>query len=290
MFKIVTKKVLSEVNKLMEIEAPLVARKAQPGQFIMLRVSETGERIPLTIADSDKKRGTVTIIFQEIGKTTRELGTKEAGGYLNDFVGPLGKPMEMPSSGRVIAVGGGVGIAPLYPKVKAFQKAGLEVISIIGAKTASLLMLIDEMCLASKELHVCTDDGTKGYKGFVTDLLQSFLDDKTKKIDEIIAIGPIPMMTFVANQTRPYGIKTMVSLNPIMVDGTGMCGCCRVTVGGEIKFSCIDGPVFDGHRVDFKELARRSRTYLDKEKIALDKFEHECKCGGEELWHLAMSK
>lgn len=280
MFKIVAKKVLSEVNKLMEIEAPLVARKVQPGQFIILRVSENGERIPLTVADSSKEKGTITIIFQEIGKTTKELGTKEVGDYLCDFVGPLGQPMDLPSSGRVIAVGGGVGIAPIYPKVKAFHDAGLEVISIIGARTADLLILEDEMRAVSSELHICTDDGTKGHHGFVSDLLQPFLDDKTKKIDEIIAVGPLPMMRVVANQTRPYGIKTMVSLNPIMVDGTGMCGCCRVTVGGQTKFSCVDGPVFDAHQVDFDELTRRSRTYLDKEKIALEKFEHECRCGG----------
>lgn len=280
MFKIVAKKVLSEVNKLMEIEAPLVARKVQPGQFIILRVSENGERIPLTVADSSKEKGTITIIFQEIGKTTKELGTKEVGDYLSDFVGPLGQPMDLPSSGRVIAVGGGVGIAPIYPKVKAFHDAGLEVISIIGARTADLLILEDEMRAVSNELHICTDDGTKGHHGFVSDLLQPFLDDKTKKIDEIIAVGPMPMMRVVANQTRPYGVKTLVSLNPIMVDGTGMCGCCRVTVGGQTKFSCVDGPVFDAHLVDFDELTRRSRTYLDKEKIALEKFEHECRCGG----------
>ncbi len=281
MFKIVTKKVLSEVNKLMEIEAPLVARKAKPGQFIILRVRENGERIPLTIADSNKERGTITIIFQEIGKTTKQLGTLEAGDYLSDFVGPLGKPMELPSTpGRVIAVGGGVGIAPIYPKVKAFHEAGMEVISIIGARTADLLILEDEMRAVSKELHICTDDGTKGHHGFVSDILQTMLDDKSKKIDEIIAVGPLPMMRVVANQTRPYGIKTLVSLNPIMVDGTGMCGCCRVTVGGETKFSCVDGPVFDAHQVDFEELTRRSRTYLSEEKTALEKFEHECRCGG----------
>ncbi len=281
MFKVVTKRVLSAVNKLMEIEAPLVARKARPGQFIILRVRENGERIPLTVADSSKERGTITIIFQEIGKTTKELGSLQEGDYLSDFVGPLGRPMELPSSGRVVAVGGGVGIAPIYPKVKAFYDAGLEVISIIGARTADLLILEDEMRAVSSELHICTDDGTKGHHGFVSDLLQPLLDDTSKKIDEIIAVGPLPMMRVVAEQTRPYGVKTLVSLNPIMVDGTGMCGCCRVTVGGETKFSCVDGPVFDAHQVDFAELTRRSRTYLDKEKIALEKFEHECRCGGE---------
>ena len=283
MFKIVDKKTLSAVNKLMVIEAPLVARKVQPGQFIILRTCENGERIPLTVADSDKEKGTITIIFQEIGKTTKELGMMEVGDSLRDFVGPLGQPMEMPKAGsgaRVVAVGGGVGIAPIYPKVKALHEAGLEVISIIGARTAELLILEDEMRAVSDELYICTDDGTKGLHGFVSDLLQPLLDDKSKKIEEIIAVGPLVMMRVVVNQTRPYGIKTMVSLNPIMVDGTGMCGCCRVNVGNETKFSCVDGPVFDGHQVDFNVLMRRSQTYLEEEKQSLEKFEHECRCGG----------
>ncbi|NMB41583.1 MAG: sulfide/dihydroorotate dehydrogenase-like FAD/NAD-binding protein [Firmicutes bacterium] len=281
MFKIVTKKVLSEVNKLMEVEAPLVARKAEPGQFIILRVHENGERIPLTIADSDKEKGTITIIYQEVGKTTKELGTLEAGDHLCDFVGPLGKAMELPSaSGRVVAVGGGVGIAPVYPKVKALHNAGMEVISIIGAQTADLLILEDEMRAVSKELHVCTDDGTKGHHGFVTDVLKNILEEKGKEIDEIVAVGPLPMMQAVSNLTKSYDVKTLVSLNPIMVDGTGMCGCCRVTVGGETKFSCVDGPVFDAHQVDFEELTRRSHTYLEEEKIALENFEQERISGG----------
>lgn len=280
MFKIVKKRVLADVSKLMEVEAPLVARKAQPGQFIILRVDDNGERIPLTIADSDKEKGTITIIFQEVGKTTMQLGALEEGDYLNDFVGPLGQAMELPTTGRIIAVGGGVGIAPVYPKVKAFHEAGMEVISIIGARTADLLILEDEMRAVSKELHVCTDDGTKGHHGFVSDILQKFLDDKSQKIDEIIAVGPLPMMRAVSNQTKPYGVKTMVSLNPIMVDGTGMCGCCRVTVGGKTKFTCVDGPVFDAHEVDFVELTRRGQMYLQEEKVAVDKYEHECRSGG----------
>lgn len=280
MFKIVKKRDLADVSKLMEVEAPLVARKAQPGQFIILRIHENGERIPLTIADSDKEKGTITIIFQEVGKTTKELGALEEGDSLRDFVGPLGRAMELPTSGRVIAVGGGVGIAPVYPKVKAFHEAGMEVISIIGARTADLLILEEEMKAVSKELHVCTDDGTKGHHGFVSDILQGMLDDKSQKIDEIIAVGPLPMMRVIANQTKPYGIKTVVSLNPIMVDGTGMCGCCRVSVGGETKFTCVDGPVFDAHQVDFEELTRRGQMYLPEEKEALDKFKEECGCGG----------
>ncbi|EEG78324.1 sulfide/dihydroorotate dehydrogenase-like FAD/NAD-binding protein [Dethiobacter alkaliphilus] len=276
MYKLVTKEVLSDVSKKFEVEAPLVAKKAQPGQFIILRVDEQGERVPLTIADSDPERGTITIIFQEVGLTTKCLGQKEAGDYIADFVGPLGKPMEFPEEpGRVIAVGGGVGIAPVYPKVKGFHKAGMDVTSIIGARCKDLLILEDEMRAVSKELHVCTDDGSYGHHGFVSDILQKYLDDG-EPIAEIIAVGPLPMMRAIVNQTRPYGVKTVVSLNPVMVDGTGMCGACRVTVGEETKFTCVDGPVFDGHQVDFDELVARSRMYLDQEKKALEN----CRCGG----------
>jgi len=271
MFKVVSKKVLAETTKQLEIEAPLVARKAKPGQFIILRVKEEGERIPLTVADKDPEKGTVTVIFQEVGKTTKLLGTLEVGDYLADFVGPLGRPMELPTSGKVICVGGGAGIAPIYPKVKACYEAGMDVISIIGAKTADLLILEEEMRAVSKELYVCTDDGSKGHHGFVSDILQKFLDSD-EVIDEIIAVGPVPMMRVIANQTRPYGVRTLVSLNPIMVDGTGMCGACRVTVGGKTRFTCVDGPVFDAHQVDFDELFRRSRMYADEEKTALEKF------------------
>lgn len=276
MYKLLTKKVFSDVSKQFEVEAPLVARKAKPGQFIILRVTENGERIPLTIADSDPERGTITIIFQEVGFSTKCLGAKEAGDYIADFVGPLGLPMQFPEHpGRVIAVGGGVGIAPIYPKVKGFFKAGMDVISIIGARTKDLLILEDEMRAVSAELHVCTDDGSYGQHGFVSDVLQKFLDDG-KPIAEIIAVGPLPMMRAVVNQTRPYGVRTLVSLNPIMVDGTGMCGACRVTVGGTTKFTCVDGPVFDGHEVDFAELVARSRMYLNEEKTAMES----CRCGG----------
>jgi ferredoxin--NADP+ reductase len=276
LYKLLTKKVFSDVSKQFEVEAPLVARKAKPGQFIILRVTENGERIPLTIADSDPERGTITIIFQEVGFSTKCLGAKEAGDYIADFVGPLGLPMQFPEHpGRVIAVGGGVGIAPIYPKVKGFFKAGMDVISIIGARTKDLLILEDEMRAVSAELHVCTDDGSYGQHGFVSDVLQKFLDDG-KPIAEIIAVGPLPMMRAVVNQTRPYGVRTLVSLNPIMVDGTGMCGACRVTVGGTTKFTCVDGPVFDGHEVDFAELVARSRMYLNEEKTAMES----CRCGG----------
>lgn len=280
MFKIVKKQVLAGVSKLMEVDAPLIARKALPGHFIMLRVHEKGERIPLTIADSDAERGTVTIIFQELGKTTKELGALEEGDCILDFVGPLGQAMDLPAGGRIVAVGGGVGIAPVYPKVKALHEAGVEVVSIIGARSAELLMLEDEMRAVSSEFYVCTDDGTKGQKGFVTTVLKELLDDKDQKIDEVIAVGPLPMMKAVANLTKSYGVKTLVSLNTIMVDGTGMCGCCRVTVDGEIKFACVDGPVFDGHLVDYDELIRRAEMYLEEEKESLDKYEKECGCGG----------
>ncbi|MBS3898059.1 MAG: sulfide/dihydroorotate dehydrogenase-like FAD/NAD-binding protein [Dethiobacter sp.] len=279
MYKLVTKRVLSDVSTLFEVEAPLVARKAKPGQFIILRIDEKGERIPLTIADSDPERGTVTIIFQEVGLTTKCLAKKEAGEYIADFVGPLGKPMEFPEHpGRIIAVGGGVGIAPIYPKVKGFYQAGMDVFSIIGARTKDFLILEDEMRLVSKELHVCTDDGSYGRHGFVSDVLQNFLADG-EQIAEIIAVGPLPMMRAIVNQTRPYGVKTVVSLNPIMVDGTGMCGACRVTVAGKTKFTCVDGPVFDGHQVDFDELVARSRMYQTEEKQALGHCR--CGCGGE---------
>jgi ferredoxin--NADP+ reductase len=279
LYKLVTKRVLSDVSTLFEVEAPLVARKAKPGQFIILRIDEKGERIPLTIADSDPERGTITIIFQEVGLTTKCLAKKEAGEYIADFVGPLGKPMEFPEHpGRIIAVGGGVGIAPIYPKVKGFYKAGMDVFSIIGARTKDFLILEDEMRLVSKELHVCTDDGSYGRHGFVSDLLQNFLADG-EPIAEIIAVGPLPMMRAIVNQTRPYGVKTVVSLNPIMVDGTGMCGACRVTVAGKTKFTCVDGPVFDGHQVDFDELVARSRMYQAEEKQALGHCR--CGCGGE---------
>lgn len=275
MYKVVRKKVLSENAKLLEIEAPLVAKKAKPGQFIILRIDESGERIPLTIANHDEEKGTVTIIFQEVGKTTKELGAKEEGEYLLDFAGPLGQAMELPTSGKIICVGGGVGIAPVYPKAKALHEAGVEVISIIGSRTKDLLILEDEMRAACSKLYVCTDDGSYGHHGFVTDILKKLLDENDD-IDEVVAVGPLPMMMFVTKTTEPYKVKTLVSLNPIMVDGTGMCGGCRVTVGGETKFTCVDGPVFDGHEVDFKELIRRGQMYVAKEKTSMD---NSC-CGG----------
>ncbi len=272
MYKILEKKVLSETVKLMKIKAPLVAKKAVAGQFIILRIDEKGERIPLTIADYDRKKGTVTVIFMEVGKTTKQLGTLNVGDSLLNFAGPLGQPSEIEKYGTVVCIGGGVGIAPLYPIVRELKQAGNYVISILGARNEKLLMLEKEIKEFSNELHICTDDGSKGTKGFVSDILQKLIDDK-KKIDIIWAIGPVIMMKVVANLTKKYDIKTIVSLNPIMVDGTGMCGGCRVSIGGETKFACVDGPEFDGHLVDYDNLMLRNRRFICEE-------EESCKIAG----------
>ncbi len=272
MYKILEKKVLSETVKLMKIKAPLVAKKAVAGQFIILRIDEKGERIPLTIADYDRKKGTVTVIFMEVGKTTKKLGTLNVGDSLLNFAGPLGQPSEIEKYGTVVCIGGGVGIAPLYPIIRELKQAGNYVISILGARNEKLLMLEKEIKEFSNELHICTDDGSKGTKGFVSDILQKLIDDK-EKIDIIWAIGPVIMMKVVANLTKKYDIKTIVSLNPIMVDGTGMCGGCRVSIGGETKFACVDGPEFDGHLVDYDNLMLRNRRFICEE-------EESCKIAG----------
>jgi ferredoxin--NADP+ reductase len=290
MYEIVEKKVLSETVKLMKIKAPLVAKKAQAGQFIMkikaplvakkaqagqfiiLRIDEKGERIPLTIADFDRREGTITIIFMEVGKTTKQLGTLNVGDSLQNFAGPLGMPSEIEKYGTVVCVGGGVGIAPLYPIVKALKEAGNHVVSILGARNEKLLLLEDEIESFSDEFYIATDDGSKGHKGFVSDVLQKQIDEK-EKIDMVMAIGPVIMMKVVADLTKKYNIKTLVSLNPIMVDGTGMCGGCRVSVGGETKFACVDGPEFDGHKVDFENLMLRNRRFIKEE-------EESCKLAG----------
>jgi ferredoxin--NADP+ reductase len=266
MYPIVEKKVLSETVKLLKIKAPLVAKKAQPGQFIILRIDEKGERIPLTIADSDAKQGTITIIFLEVGKTTKQLGTLKVGDSLENFAGPLGMPSEVKKYGTVVCVGGGVGIAPLYPIVKALKEAGNRVISILGAKSANLLLLEKEIHAFSDEFYIATDDGSKGHKGFVSDVLQQIIDKHT--VDMVMAIGPIIMMKVVSNLTKKYNIKTLVSLNPIMVDGTGMCGGCRVSVDGKTKFACVDGPEFDGHKVDYDNLMLRNRRFVHSEEEA----------------------
>ncbi|DAC73182.1 MAG TPA: sulfide/dihydroorotate dehydrogenase-like FAD/NAD-binding protein [Thermoplasmata archaeon] len=263
MYPIVDKKILSENVKLLKIKAPLVAKKALPGQFIILRIDEKGERIPLTIADSDPKEGTVTIIFLEVGKTTKQLGLLHVGDSLENFAGPLGMPSEVKKYGTVVCVGGGVGIAPLYPIVKALKKEGNFVISILGAKSKDLLLLEPEIRAFSDEFYIATDDGSKGHKGFVSDVLQQVIDKH--KVEMVMAIGPIIMMKVVSNLTKKYNIKTLVSLNPIMVDGTGMCGGCRVSIDGKTKFACVDGPEFDGHKVDYDNLMLRNRRFVHAE-------------------------
>ena len=265
MYKIISKRQLNSAVTLMEIEAPFVARKAKAGQFIIFRIDEQGERIPLTIADYDREKGTVTIIFQAVGRSTNLLAAKEPGDTIQDFVGHLGKPTQIEGHKKVCIVGGGVGCAIAYPAAKAFFKAGVEIDVIAGFRSKDIVILEDEFRAASTHLYLTTDDGSYGEKGFVTDKLKSLIDSGNN-YDLVIAIGPVIMMKFVSKVTEPYGIKTMVSLNPIMIDGTGMCGGCRVTVGGETKFACVDGPEFDGHLVDFDELMRRNATYKEQEQ------------------------
>ncbi len=264
MYPILEKKVLSENVKQLKIKAPLVAKKAQPGQFIILRIDEKGERIPLTIADFDRKEGTITIIFLEVGKTTKQLGMLNVGDSVENFVGPLGIPSEVKKYGTVVCVGGGVGIAPLYPIVRALRETGNYVISILGAKTEKLLILEKEIQAYSNEFYIATDDGSKGQKGFVSDVLKQVIDKKGN-INMVMAIGPIIMMKVISDVTRKYNIKTLVSLNPIMVDGTGMCGGCRVSVDGKTKFACVDGPEFDGLKVDYENLMLRNRRFTHEE-------------------------
>lgn len=276
MYQIVRKKVLAPSINLFEVSAPMVAKKAQAGQFVILRIDEQGERIPLTIADFNRERGTITTIFQEVGATTRLLGRLNEGDYLLDFVGPLGLPTEVEKYGRVVCVGGGVGVAPIFPIARALREAGNEVISIIGARTKELLILEEEMRAVSDELIVCTDDGSYGRKGFVTQALTEVIEQRGN-VARVWGIGPMIMMRVLAEATRPYGVKTIVSLNPIMVDGTGMCGACRVSVGGETKFACVDGPEFDAHQVDWELAMRRLAMYKNEEEKALA-----AKCGGGE--------
>jgi ferredoxin--NADP+ reductase len=240
---------------------------------VVLRINEEGERIPLTIADADPQAGIITLIFQEVGTSTAKLGKLKAGDSISDLIGPLGVPTHVEKFGTVVCVGGGIGIAPVYPIAKAMQEAGNTVLSIIGARTKDLLILEEEMAKVSNVLKVSTDDGSYGYHGFVSDVLQDFMDQGTT-INLVVAIGPVPMMRVVCNVTRNKNIKTVVSLNPIMVDATGMCGACRVTVGGRTRFVCVDGPEFDGHQVDFAELVKRQRAYLDQEKRAYESFMH----------------
>ena len=278
MYKIVTKRTLGSLVKLYEIEAPLIAKKAAPGQFVIIRIDEQGERIPLTLGDFDKDKGTITLIFQEAGKTTKQLGTLNVDDAILDIVGPLGNPSELENFGTVINVGGGTGIACMYPIARALKEKGNYIISILGARSKELLIYEDEMRAISDELIITTDDGSYGRKGVVTQPLEELV--KERQIDRVISIGPPIMMKFVAKTTEPYGVHTVVSLNPIMVDATGMCGACRVSVGGETKFACVDGPEFDGHKVDFKLLMDRLRIYLDEEKESSELFEERQKCAG----------
>lgn len=278
MFPIVKKRVLNETVTLMEIEAPLVARKALPGQFIIFRIDEEGERIPLTIAGYDREEGTVTIIFQKVGYTTMKLDTLNEGDALLDFVGPLGEPSHTEGVKRAAVIGGGLGVAIAYPQAKALHEAGCEVDLIVGFRNEHLIILKDELAAACTDLTIMTDDGSNGNKGFVTQALQAKLD-AGKAYDEVIAIGPLPMMKAVCDLTKPKDIKTIVSMNPIMIDGTGMCGGCRVTVGGVTKFACVDGPDFDGHQVDWAEAISRSRMFRPEEQRAMEKF-HKCRLTG----------
>ena len=264
MYRIVRKEALKPTVILYEIEAPMVAKKAEPGQFIILRVDENGERIPITIHDYDREKGTVTIIVQTVGATTEKLSHKQQGEFLQDFVGPLGRPTETEGKKKVCVVGGGVGCAIAYPVLKKFHDCGAEVHAVVGFKNKDVVILEDKFKSASDVMKLVTDDGSYGEKGLVTDALKQLIEEGNQ-YDEIFAIGPAIMMKFVSKTTEPYGIPTTVSMSPIMVDGTGMCGGCRLTVGGETKFACVDGPEFDGHLVDFDEAMSRGAMYRDFE-------------------------
>lgn len=279
MFKILKKCTLNSAVKLMEIAAPHIAKKAEPGQFIILRVCEGGERIPLTIADYNRENGTVTIIFQEVGKTTKLLGGLNEGDAILDFVGPLGMPTHLNEVKKVAVIGGGLGTAIAYPQAKKLYNSGVSVDTIIGFRNKDLIILEEDMKKISNRLFVATDDGSNGNKGFVTDILKKLIEDGTK-YDMVIAIGPLIMMKVVSELTKNYGIKTLVSMNPVMIDGTGMCGGCRLTVGGETKFACVDGPDFDGHLVDFDEAIRRQGMYKSEERKSMDN--HKCNLGGKQ--------
>ena len=278
MYPIVRKEELNETTTLMEVEAPLVAAKAKPGQFIIFRIDEEGERVPLTIAGYNREKGTVTIIFQRVGYTTEKLNTLNAGDALQDFVGPLGEPSRTEGIQRAAVIGGGLGVAIAYPQAKALYEAGAEVDLIVGFRNEHLIILKDELEAACTNLIIMTDDGSNGHKGFVTQALEQQIQ-AGREYDTVIAIGPLPMMKAVCEMTRPLNIKTIVSMNPIMIDGTGMCGGCRLTVGGETKFACVDGPDFDGHLVDFDEAMARGRMFRPEEAKAREK--HICRLTGE---------
>ncbi len=271
MFKIVRREEMSGGTVVLnEIEAPLIARKAKPGQFVIIKANETGERVPLTMADTDPVKGTITLIYMVVGKSTALFKTLKVGEGYQDIIGPLGKPTHLENVGTAVCVGGGTGIAVLHPITRGLKQAGNKVISIIGARSKNILILEDQMRAVSDELHVCTDDGSYGHHGFVTEVLKTVLDKN--KVGLVVGIGPVPMMKFVSKITKDYGVKTLVSLNPIMIDGTGMCGGCRVTVGGKTQFACVDGPEFDGHLVDFDELTLRLQAYCEDEKECYNNF------------------
>lgn len=270
MFPIRHQELLTKDVTLLEVEAPRVAHKAQAGHFVIVRVDERGERIPLTLADWDRERGTVTLVVQAVGKTSRGMLDLRAGDALLDLAGPLGIPTEVGPYGTVVCLGGGIGRAPIYPIVRAQREAGNRVISVVGARNVSLVFWLDRLAAVSDELLITTDDGSCGRKGLVTDELRRLIDEE-REIDLVYAVGPAAMMRAACEVTRPHRIRTLVSLNPIMVDGTGMCGGCRVTVGGESRFACVHGPEFDGHQVDFEGLMKRQRMYREEERLAIDR-------------------
>ena len=275
MFKIVARQEMAGGTVVLnEISASHIAAKAQPGQFVILKVNDTGERIPLTMADTNPEKGTITIIYQVVGKSTELFKSLNVGDCYQDIIGPLGQPTHIEKVGTVVCVGGGTGVAVLHPITRGLKKAGNDVKAIIGARNKDLLILEDKMSVASNELTVCTDDGSYGRKGFVTDALKEYLDKGDVKL--VVGIGPVPMMKFVCKLTKEYNVKTLVSLNAIMLDGTGMCGCCRVSVDNKTKFACVDGPEFDGHLVDFDELTYRLRAYAEEEAKSMEL--HKCKC------------
>jgi ferredoxin--NADP+ reductase len=276
MFEILKRQEMADGTVVLnEISAPKIARKAKPGQFVILKASETGERIPLTMADTNPKKGTITVIYQVVGKSTALFKSLRVGDRYQGVIGPLGRPTHLEKVGKVVCVGGGTGVAVLHPITRGLKEVGNHVVAIIGARTKDLLILEDRMKAASHELYICTDDGSYGHHGFVTDVLKEILEKEDVKL--VVGIGPVPMMKFLSRLTAEYHVRTLVSLNAIMVDGTGMCGCCRVTVGGKTRFACVDGPEFDGHQVDFDELAHRLEAYKEEERSAHEKYTHECR-------------
>jgi ferredoxin/flavodoxin---NADP+ reductase len=282
LYRIVKKELLAPTITKYVIEAPYIAPKRKAGNFVIIRVDETGERIPLTLVDSDPRKGTITLIVQALGKTTKALALKSEGDFILDVMGPLGNPTPIEIGKTIVCVGGGVGTAELYPITQALKNAGNKIYSIIGARSKDLVILEQEMTQVSDSLYITTDDGSYKRKGFVTDQLKEMLDSKLG-INIVYAIGPLPMMRAVSNLTRPYHLRTVVSLNAVMVDGTGMCGGCRVSVNGQMKFACVDGPEFEGHEVDFDEMLLRNRSYSEMEKISMERFvqhSHSCKLEG----------